>query len=43
MTIARLRHTRDIAHPIIEIIDSASSSVAGYMQALVYNTKLYYN
>jgi len=27
---ARLRHTRDIAHPIIEIMDSTSSSVAGY-------------
>jgi len=30
MIIARQRHTRDIAHPMNDIIDSASSSVEGY-------------
>ena len=30
MTIAKQRHTRDTAHPMVETIDSALSSVEGY-------------
>jgi len=31
-TIERQRHTRDIAHPIYDTIDKASSAVVGYRE-----------